>query len=132
MLTENRRIEKARTPIRRRIKKARTLPKACLTEDTPFWASEAAIDGQIELWRERKWAKKRERESHWDSLGFISVEFVAEPMGKTKLWWLAENQKTILGLIFWKMTEISFRFWRGEVLLGFVTNFCHSGSCDWM
>lgn len=70
MLTENRRIEKARTPIRRRIKNARTLPKACLIEDTPFWASEAAIDGQIELWRERMEAKKKkERESfsvtHW-------------------------------------------------------------------
>lgn len=55
MLTEKRRIEKARTPIMRSMKNARTLPNACLMEVVvvPLRASEAAIDGQIELRRER-------------------------------------------------------------------------------
>lgn len=55
-LTEKRRIENARTPIRMRMKKERTFPKACL-KDVPLEVSEAAIDGQIELRafeRERK------------------------------------------------------------------------------
>lgn len=53
MLTEKRRIEKARTPIRIKMKKERTLPKAFLKE-VPLEASEAAIDGQIELGKERE------------------------------------------------------------------------------
>lgn len=53
MLTEKRRIENARTPIRIKMKKERTLPKAFLKE-VALAASEAAIDGQIELSRERE------------------------------------------------------------------------------
>lgn len=44
-LTENRRIEKARAPIRRRTKKARTFPKACLRLLSAA-VSEPDIDGR--------------------------------------------------------------------------------------
>lgn len=46
-LTENRRIENARTPIRRRMKKERTPPKAC-RKLVAVDASEAAMDGREE------------------------------------------------------------------------------------
>lgn len=57
--TENSRIEKARTPIRRRMKRERTFPKACL-KVAPLEVSESAIDGQLELWgsaRLREWQR---------------------------------------------------------------------------
>lgn len=44
-LTENNRIENARTPINRRMKNERTFPKACL-KVVSLEVSEAAIDGQ--------------------------------------------------------------------------------------
>lgn len=46
-LTEKRRIENARTPIKMRMKKDRTFPNASLRVD-PLEGSEAAMDGQIE------------------------------------------------------------------------------------
>ena len=47
-LTEKRRIENARTPIKIRMKKDRTFPNASLRVD-PLEGSEAAMNGQIEV-----------------------------------------------------------------------------------
>lgn len=47
-LTEKRRIENARTPIKMRMKKERTFPNASLRVD-PLEGTEAAIDGQREV-----------------------------------------------------------------------------------
>lgn len=66
MLTEKRRIEKARTPIKIRMKNARTLPNACRSE---VWASVAAINGQIELGREIENVRESVFLSECDSVG---------------------------------------------------------------
>ena len=140
-LTEKSRIENARTPIRRRMKKERTFPKAYL-KAVPFEVSEAAIDCQIELWV--KCERKRESEVGFAgrvgldrrrreqrktlncSCGGFNFESITKlPLCCKLQWWVSVK---------WQICY--FLLWRGGLLLVFLrqgsplvmnTVACHCG-----
>ena len=126
------------------MKKERTFPKAYL-KAVPFEVSEAAIDGQIELWVKCERKRKRKRESEVGFAGRVGLDRIDEesrgrlcscggfnfesitklPLRSKLQWWVSVK---------WQIC--SFLLWRSGFLLVFLgqgsplvmnTVACHCG-----